>query len=686
MAQKSGITLELTPFKQELLQNLVGEGLSKAQVSKNGRKMSLEFADPVGGTLTKEQIARHDEAMAAQSPLVKSVLNVLNGPGDSIERLAFEVQPSMQNQFQGLWKMKMRLLPDDILKRIAIQDSLIAAIANTRSNQIAAFGRPQPDRFSTGFRIEPEPHYTEKLDAKKKEEIQKRVSEVEALFMTCGETTGWEDQEALNLSQYLFQSARNAVIVGRIATEMIWIDKDGKRVFHAFRPIDAGTIYKAAPQKETAEAVRRNALHMIESLKNKDLEPERFQNESYSWVQVVDGRPVQAFGSDECVCHNFYPVPDVELDGYPVTPIDTIIADVTMHINIVTHNKLYFESGRAARGMIVIQSEDVDENVVGFVRQQFNANINSVGKSWRMPIFGIGPKDQINWMPIDNSSRDMEFQYLSDTNSRVILSAFQMSPEELPGYAHLSRGTNSQALSESNSEYKLEAHRDVGIRPLLAQFQNFLNAKILPLLAPDLAKFCSIKFVGLDADTAEKESTRLQQDAAVHMTQDDIMEKVEKRPVGKRYGGQYLLSPQWQAIVEKYLMVGDILEHFFGIEGASQDPKYQYIRDPFWFQNVQLQQEAQQMQQQAQAQAQQPQQDPNAQPDQQPTDLTRSIDQLSGLLTKSEAKLPWSKRTLIAHQRKLVEKVLAGFEEDAEDATKEIVKIAQEHLPSSLKE
>lgn len=27
-----------------------------------------------------------------------------------------------------------------------------------------------------------------------------------------------------------------------------------------------------------------------------------------------------------------------------------------------------------------------------------------------------------------------EFQYLSDTNARVILSAFQMSPEELPGY------------------------------------------------------------------------------------------------------------------------------------------------------------------------------------------------------------------------------------------------------------
>jgi hypothetical protein len=57
----------------------------------------------------------------------------------------------------------------------------------------------------------------------------------------------------------------------------------------------------------------------------------------------------------------------------------------------------------------------------------------------------------------------MEFQYLNDTNARVIMSAFQVSPEELPGYQHLSRGTNNQALSESNNEYKLEAARDVGI-------------------------------------------------------------------------------------------------------------------------------------------------------------------------------------------------------------------------------
>src|SRR6185369_12904379 len=132
----------------------------------SGRTIKMQMADPfgvgtVGQTLTKTDQKAHDERISQGSPLVKSVLNVLNGPGDSIERLAFEEQPWQSNTYGGLWKRKLRLLPDELLKRVSIQDDLVAAIANTRSNQLAAFGRPQPDRFSTGMKIEPEPGHTD---------------------------------------------------------------------------------------------------------------------------------------------------------------------------------------------------------------------------------------------------------------------------------------------------------------------------------------------------------------------------------------------------------------------------------------------------------------------------------------------------------------------------------------------
>lgn len=688
------IEFKLNAFQQAILNSVVADNL-KPSASVGKKKMSVQFADPYGGLatpsgsvgtgLTKADAQNHAEAVAAGSPLVKSVLNVLNGPGDSIERLAFEEQPWATNTYGGLWKRKLRLLPDELLKRIAIQDDLVAAITNTRSNQLAAFGRPQPDRFSTGMKIEPEPGHTDGMDNEQKQALQKQIAEAEAKLLTCGETKGWSDEEALSLGQYMFMSARNAVVFGRCATEIIYIETPKGRQFHSFRPIDAGTIFRAAPYKSAAQAVRDSALQLLSDLKNVKLKPERYLNDEYAWVQVIEGRPVQAFGPEECVVHNFYPVTDVELGGYPVTPLDTVITAVTTHINIGTHNKLYFQSGRAARGMLVIKSDDVDDAVVSFIRQQFNAAINSVGNSWRMPIFGVGSEDEISWSPIDSAGgRDMEFQYLSDTNARVILSAFQMSPEELPGYAHLSRGTNSQALSESSNEYKLEAHRDVGIRPLIGQFQNFLNERILPLIDPDLAKFCSVKFVGLDVDTAEKESVRLQQDMVVHMTMDEVLEKVEKKPVGQRWAGRFLLNPQWQAVLDKYFLQGEIMEHFFGIEGASKDPRFQFINNPNFFSWIQLQQAqqqqeqaAQQQQQEAQAQQQQVQQ----QQQEAQGDLSTSIDQLAGMLSKSEQQLPASKRMLLAQQRKIVSHVLEGFEADAAAAVKDIVATVTPHMP-----
>lgn len=672
---------------------------------------------------------------AEESPtLTKSVLNAINK--DELVRLAFETDPSQITQYQSLYKNKMRLIPDKLLKRISIQDDLVAAIVQARQAHMSAFGRPRPDRFSTGFILEMRQETNERIEQlpeeqkqQHKEEIQKRMAEITKRIMTCGDPDALGEDDQLTFPQYVSMSVRNAVILGRLATEVIWADdNDDKKKFSCFRVIDAGTIYRAAPQRAAAEQVRRQARILLEQIKNRKLVPERYQNDEYSWVQVIDDRPVQAFTSKECIVHNFYEVPDVELDGYPVTPLDTIISAVTTHINITTHNKLYFQNGRAARGMLVIKSDDADEKVIQRIRQQFNASINSVQNAWRMPVFGVGGEDDVEWMPIDQGGRDMEFQYLMDSNARVILSAFQMSPEELPGWSYLSRGTNNQSLSEGNNEYKMEAARDLGIRPLLARFEDFLNASILPLFDEEIAKLCVIKLVGLDAETAEKESVRLQQDMPVHMTYDEVLQKVEKDPIGKQWGGEVPLNPAIQAVWDKYLTVGQILEEFFGVKGASQDPKWAYVRDPFFFQFLELQQQQQQMQQQQDAAAQQQQAGAvggdgdgggdeggpsggggdsgggeessssggDAKTEKQKTsdvesssaspadgsgaqDLTRSIDQAIGLLSKGEAQLPPSKRKLLTMHKKLVENAMNGWNDDVAEAMKDVLAIAEKY-------
>jgi hypothetical protein len=715
-------------LNKSVLELLAMSGGLKIEKSRKGTRIVLD-AD-VQSTLKKDE----DE----KPSLLKSFQKALNH-GD-VERLAFEADPSAVNRYQSIYKPKQRLIPDRLLKRIAIQDDLVAAIVQARQNQMAAFARPRPDRFSTGFVIEARQDALEEIEKIQdpqqkrtaKDDLQKRIAKVTKLIMTCGrdnlDLSG--NQDDLTFPQYISMSVRNAIVLGRIATEILW-DRSGPQPrFVGFRVIDAGTIYKAEPHSSATESVRRDAEVLLAQMKNERISKERFERDEYKWIQVIEDRPVQAFADDECIVHNFYPVPDYELDGYPVTPLDTVISAVTTHINITVHNKLYFQSGRAARGMLIFKSDDIDQDVVARVRQQFNAQINSVNNAWRMPVFGVGTDEDVTWQPIDSGGRDMEFQYLADMNARVILSAFQMSPEELPGWSYLSRGTNSQALSESNNEYKMEAARDVGIRPLLAQFEDFINQSILPLFDPDLAKKAVLKFVGLDAETAEKESVRLQQDMPVHMTYDEVLEKVEKKAIGKEMGGEFPLNPQFQAILDKYKTVGEILEFFFDIKGAAKDPQWAYVRDPFWFQWQQMMMQQQQMQQQqmqvqAQQQAQATQQGavmpnddsgggdggsrggeesssggfdtgsqaPPVKTEKQKSadvqdasaagDLSRSADQAIGALSKAEAQLPPSKRKLLHQQKMLVEDFLKGWEHDQEEVLRDILDVADKLKPNT---
>jgi hypothetical protein len=162
-----------------------------------------------------------------------------------------------------------------------------------------------------------------------------------------------------------------------------------------------------------------------------------------------------------------------------------------------------------------------------------------------------------------------------------------MSPDELPGYGHLSKGTNQQSLSEANNEYKLTAARDTGIRPLILKFEDFLNEKLFPLVDPELAQICTIELSGLDSDTRQDEALRLQQDMPLHMTMDEVLDHVDKQPVGVHLAGNVDFNERYQVIVDKYLETGHYMGH--KIDPAHiVDPILKYRRDGFFFQQMEL--------------------------------------------------------------------------------------------------
>ncbi len=504
-------------------------------------------------------------------------------------KLAFYEDPVESSDYSGIFKTKRKLLPDHVLKLIRVQNHLVASILRARGNTLAMFGHKRHDRFDVGFEVEIKPEFETYIKPEQMNKIKERIEKAEKLLLNCGSTENLNPEEKMSLSDFLDLQARNALTFGRFATEIIRTEENGESVFHSFRPVDVGTIYSAVRKGEYGgDAIREGSIKRLEQVTGEKLDPKMFESDEYAFVQAINGTPVQAFTSDELLVFNMFPSTDIEHAGYPVTPIDTCISSVTTHLSIDAYNRLYFQNGRAAKGMLVVKSNEIDQATIQKIRQDFMASINNVNNAFRAPVFGVNPEDDVAWIPMTSNAGDGEFQFLYDNVSRVILSTFNISPDELPGYSHLSRGTNQQTLSESSNEFKLTAARDTGLRPLILKFQSFLNEKLLPIIDPELAQICYVQLSGLDSQTREQESLRLQQDSPIHMSYDDVMSAVDKQPIGKRLAGGVPFNERYQIISDKLLNVSELRDAFLEDPTALVDTMLQFKRDPFWLQHMNL--------------------------------------------------------------------------------------------------
>lgn len=556
------------------------------------KKMLFAVSDAEEVTLQKGGY----EASNPVSPLLAAISNASGSANKKAPRLAFTENPAPSDNYLGLFKSKRRLIPDEVLKQIRVTDHLIAAILRARGNMMSLFGHPRKNRFDVGMEIAIKQEFEKVFTPEQLAKVQKRIKNLEAILINCGHTEGLEQQDRITLADFMDVQTRNGLTFGRFATEIIYDrseepDAEGRFPFFRFRPIDVATINRAVRKGEmVGNTLRMTAIKALQSLSGENFKIDfaKLQEDEYAWLQVIDGTPRQAFTHDEMLVYNLYDSTDIEHNGYPVSPMDTVISSITTHISIDAYKKLYFQNGRASKGMLVIKSDEVDQATLDNMKLQFNASINSVSNSFRTPIFGIGKEDEVDWLAMNEGARDDDFQFMYDQIARNILSAFNMSPDELPGYSHLSRGTNSQTLSESNNEFKLTAARDTGLRPLILKFQTFFNEKLLPLIDPLLAKIVEVKFAGIDAQSKEQESTRLQQDMAVHMDYDQTLKEVDKEPVGHAMGGEFPFNERWQLIADKYQNVGELKGHFYKDPAAFVDPLLRYPRDPFFLQNMQL--------------------------------------------------------------------------------------------------
>ncbi len=569
---------------------------------KDKKTIALEFGDsPVNesgqsalesalGQMSPEFLAKSD------SPLSQLIKQTTGSAKKKAPSLAFSELPAPQANFLGLFKPRIRLLPPELIKTIRITDHLVAAILRTRGNIMKLYGHLRKDRFDVGLEVEIKPEFLEILTPEQYKKVSERVKRLEKILLNCGHTEGLEHQDQMTLSEFLSTQTINGLSFGSHGTEIIYdrdakADSNGNFPFHRFRPVDIATIYRAVRRGEQVGANLRElaikALEMMEGVKF-DIDMAKLKEDKYAWLQVIEMQPKNAFTSDEMLVYNLFPSTDIEHNGYPVSPLDTCVNSVTTHISIEAYWKTYFSNGKSSKGMLVIKSDEVDQQMLDAIKMQFNASINSVSNAFRTPIFGISKEDAVEWTSTQDKLENGEFAFTYDQVARNILSSFGVSPDEIPGYGHLSKGTNSQTLSESNNEFKMTAARDSGLRPLLLGWQIFFNQRLVPIIDPELAQMVEVRLCGLDAESREAESARLQQDSALFLHYDSLMAEVDQHGPGAAFGGEVPFNERYRQVLDFYSDVSEVRSKFYGDPGALINPMLKFKRDPFWLQWAQL--------------------------------------------------------------------------------------------------
>ena len=107
-------------------------------------------------------------------------LQSASGTAKKAPALAFTENPTFSEaSYLGLYKSKRQLIPNEAIKRIRIQNHLVASIVRSRGSMLSLFGHLRKDRFDIGIEVIIKPDFLSVLTPEQYEKVIARVKKFE---------------------------------------------------------------------------------------------------------------------------------------------------------------------------------------------------------------------------------------------------------------------------------------------------------------------------------------------------------------------------------------------------------------------------------------------------------------------------------------------------------------------------
>lgn len=437
----------------------------------------------------------------------------------------------------------------DVLRQISRQLAVVSAIVSTRIAQVCAFCKPaRMMRNSTGlgFEVRSKNH-----DRPMNASERRFAKELENFILHCGrpKPNKYYDNRD-DFETFTKKYIRDLMELDQGCFEIV-PDRRGEP--YEFIAVDSATIRIAADDpdigvnpdnRRSKYNPARFQAEILPAMGSDKLWPQlgarpssRSLKERVSYVQVIRGQIENIYKAKEMGFSCMNPRSSLYSNGYGVSNIELLVRIITGHLYAEQHNLNVFSQGSMPKGILNIRGEHVPPEMLESFRRQWQANVVGVGNSFKTPVLNT---DAIDYIPLQSTNSDMEFQRWLEYLIRTTCSVFGIDPMEV-GYEFTSpRGQSSQY--ETEAEWKIQKSKDRGLRPLLRFYAHALNKNIIDRIDDHFY----LDFIGLD-ELSQRERLELRQsEVSTYKTLNEIREMEDLEAVED---GDVILSPtylQWK--------------------------------------------------------------------------------------------------------------------------------------------
>jgi hypothetical protein len=460
---------------------------------------TVEAAGSAGPGVVDLQKARLASADSAPATSFGTGAGMPDKPAGGPETLAYDPFALIE---QLGYREKPTTLTYATLQAMVWKVPMINAIIQTRVNQMASFCRSQTRRDQeTGFIVR-----MRDLRDKPSPADRKRAREIEQLLLTTGVTDDVRSRSSFE--QIIRKMTRDSLTYDQVNLEVVPDAKGRPACWYVADPV---TIRLADSSRITED----------DSLTRPHT------------VQIYDNVVINEYTRKEMVFGVRNPRSDIRNHGYGTSELEMLITTVTQLLWGLQYNANFFSQGSVAKGLLNMKGAIPEKQLRAFRRQWYQM-ISGVENAFRTPIVNA---EDIQWVPMQESNRDMEFSAWIDFLIKVACSIYMIDPVEV-NFNYGSGG--GKQMFEGAHKTKIVESKARGLLPMLRFFEDIFNQHIIWQIDPNFA----LEFTGLDPMTPKEMQDLKTQRVRTYQMVDELRAEEDLPPLPHNMG-EVVLDPNW---------------------------------------------------------------------------------------------------------------------------------------------